>query len=640
MANILLQGVEGKIYLGETANNNTRMLTGHEDYINCCNFSPSSRFLVTGSGDKALRLWDVIDGKECSQFHGHTSGIIQCLFSRDEKKIISTGNDHSLIVWDIETGKQIYEHTEDYLPIQTLSISRDNKFMLTGGADQFLTLWDFEMGEKIHQVKTSQKVIKSCKFSPDGKHVVYAGDSDLVICNIGNLQVISTLASHSKQIKDFSFSPDGNLLLSASQDNSLRLWQIKVNDHANNDGKKIAITKSLFHGTGKNIITGGENGDLIVWDVANGEIKETHSAHKKCVSDINLDISGKLLCSTDWENILKLWNMNDFQNLLTLQIDGGMIKRCLPLITKNVIVSASCDYHIRLLDIKTGRILGEFEGDEFCCSLDETKLAITASGILSKHELTLVDIDTKKVITDFSGHGSPITDFKFTHKGDKLVSSSKDQTVRVWNCSRMANLLTFNHHGDDVISIDISPDDQRILSLGSDGHLFLWQLTDGEINLDIETKIRITGECKFSPDASLIVAGGDSQWLKVWQVKDSKQLAAIPTYSPIKNLNLHPSRPIITCVDHIGNLYLLDLDNTHYDPIIITPAGIGNIMSYQCPSCQETYNINVSELGNEITCQNLNCNLPIVLNPFYHHLSIQESNSANQRKGLWKRRRR
>src|SRR6266446_1978102 len=64
-----------------------RTLAGHTDWVYATQFSPDGRKLLSGSGDKTLRLWDVETGEELKTFRGHTELIGSVAFSPDEKLV-------------------------------------------------------------------------------------------------------------------------------------------------------------------------------------------------------------------------------------------------------------------------------------------------------------------------------------------------------------------------------------------------------------------------------------------------------------------------------------------------------------------------------------------------------------------------
>ncbi len=71
-------------------------------------FSPDGKRIVSGSGDRTLRLWDAQTGQELFPLKGHTDRVSSVAFSPDGKRIVSGSGDRTLRVWDAQTGQELF----------------------------------------------------------------------------------------------------------------------------------------------------------------------------------------------------------------------------------------------------------------------------------------------------------------------------------------------------------------------------------------------------------------------------------------------------------------------------------------------------------------------------------------------------
>ena len=468
-------------------------------------------------------------GQEIRSFEGFESGIIQLKFSPDGQSFVTTSNDRMVAIWDLKSNKIIRKFTEEYLAIQALAVSKDGRYLLTCGGNRIITLRKYHDLQIVKQIKAPQKVINTCAFSPDGRFFAYAGDKDLVIGTPDNMEIRATYSGHNKQIKDFAFSPDGSLIITAGLDQSLRLWQLNL-EEVDSLGSNMKFSKSRFFVPGNSLLTSNDQGNFNFWNKETGEPEKDLSAHSSGITEFNFDISGKLLISCDREKAIKLWNTENNQLVAVLGTSGAAPIKAEAIISKGKVLSLSRDLHIRTIDITTRKPVGEFQADDFRSSPDESMLAFTYSGFLNEYSVSLVEISEQKKLTVFKGHEAQVNDFQFTHKSDKLVTVSDDRTVRVWDCHSFNEVLTFTEHNHNVGKLSISPDDSMVLSLDDYGELILWRLADGSIIYRFHTKLQAHGECFFSPDMTLIIYGGDSNWVRVHRIKDGQQIAAHPHF--------------------------------------------------------------------------------------------------------------
>ena len=84
------------------------ILSGHSDSVMSVAFSPDGRRIVSGSGDKTIRVWDAETGEEVvGPLKGHSDWVMSVAFSPDGRRIVSGSDDKTIRVWDAETGEEV-----------------------------------------------------------------------------------------------------------------------------------------------------------------------------------------------------------------------------------------------------------------------------------------------------------------------------------------------------------------------------------------------------------------------------------------------------------------------------------------------------------------------------------------------------
>ncbi|KAG6329275.1 hypothetical protein ID866_9814 [Astraeus odoratus] len=146
---------------------------GHIARVGSVAFSPDGRWIVSGSRDKTIRVWDAHTGCQIgSPFEGHTDSVCSVAFSPDDdgRWIVSGSDDNTIRVWDVHNGSQIgspFEgHTDSVLSV---AFSPDGRWIVSGSLDKTIRVWDAHNGSQIGSpFEGHTHWVTSVSFSPDG----------------------------------------------------------------------------------------------------------------------------------------------------------------------------------------------------------------------------------------------------------------------------------------------------------------------------------------------------------------------------------------------------------------------------------------------------------------------------------------
>jgi len=388
----------------------TANLSGHIDRVVSLTFSSDGASLVSGSGDKTVKLWDVQTGGIIKTFLGHNAWVFSVSISADCTRIASGSKDETIRLWDIQTREcHCVIKQQDWVdavcfsptdPQLLLSISDNKVWQLDINSHQIsprydgsnvafsldgtqVALWDGEIvtvQDSDSGIIVTDFEIPDCNnghfcFSPDGRLIAVAADDNVYIWDIVSGEVESFIG-HTESITSLAFSSPTSLI-SSSRDKSVKFWQIGVlsTDSVETDSESMpptlapimSITLQAKDGV---TITSDSDGVVRTWDISTGlcnkyfQTSATYS-HKR---DVQL-IGDRLIFVWHTGQIL----VQDIENgELLLAVDGPDYDiEDLRISGDGSRVFCLDDESIQAWSIQTGELVGrvEVKGSRFVGSL-------------------------------------------------------------------------------------------------------------------------------------------------------------------------------------------------------------------------------------------------------------------------------
>lgn len=115
-------------------------LNGHKKGVWDCAFSPVDKLLVSASGDKTVKVWNLSNSSCIATLSGHLTSLVKVSWLNMGLQVASASVDGVVKVWNLKKQACVntFQMHED--KIWGLHLARD-QYLLTGGGDSNLKLW-------------------------------------------------------------------------------------------------------------------------------------------------------------------------------------------------------------------------------------------------------------------------------------------------------------------------------------------------------------------------------------------------------------------------------------------------------------------------------------------------------------------
>ena len=126
-----------------------RVFHGHTEHVNSVAFSLDGSRVLTGSGDKTARLWDISTGAALRTFTGQEGSVYMAGLSPDGTRILTGSGDNTARLWDASTGEVLRTFTSYSSAVSSVAFSPDGIHLATGSWDGTVRLWPYGIGGEL-----------------------------------------------------------------------------------------------------------------------------------------------------------------------------------------------------------------------------------------------------------------------------------------------------------------------------------------------------------------------------------------------------------------------------------------------------------------------------------------------------------
>lgn len=504
---------------------------GHKDVVTSVAFSPDGSSIVSGGRDKTVRVWNVKSGEVIKVLKGHSGVVTRVSFCPKNIKIASASSDQTIRLWDAETLELIRELEGREFTIENFQFSPDGATLASASVDNTITLWDVDSGQETKTFIGHTDVVTSVAFSPDGSRIVSgSGDKTLKLWNLSTGFANMALKGHSGIVSSLAFSQDGSTLATVGMDNTVRLWDSdtgQVKKTLKRTDIKGSLNAVCLGSDGTKVVLGGTDRIVRIWNCQTGQVS-TFAGHQGVINNVAFSPDGSTIASASADKTVRLWNVDSGRQKFQLQ--GRDRQMCVSFSPDgSKIVAGDWNGLIQIWNADSGEKIGDAisTGNSRIWSIAFTKDGKKMALGCADRKIKLFDTSQAgefELLKIFKGHSSSVTSVSFHPEESRIVSSSYDGTLKLWDFDSGKELKSFGDQNEPVLCVSFSPDGSRIASAGYRGTIDLWE---GSSRHEIKTLIghsRFVSQATFSRDGKKIYSKAGNEKL-VWSAESGEILA-------------------------------------------------------------------------------------------------------------------
>jgi WD40 repeat protein len=529
----------------------------HSGDVHELRFSSDGTLLLSADYLTTAFLWDSETGQPIHTFNharsksprevlalATTGGVLGAVFRPpDNRQIVTSCGDGTVTIWDARTGDRLGRLKEGGHMVHDVAVSPDGQWILTACHDSNAQLWDFESRRLLATFKHDGARVTTAAFHGKGARVVTGtADGSVFAWEVGaaladedrTLETIEEeyLAGpwrHRGTVHRLRVSPAGPLVLTASFDNTARLWNL---DEDAPEGPafehQAAVQAVAFSPDGRRVAIACDDNIARLWRPAAGQSVHTIE-HDRFDHEAVYTADGRfVLIKKKEDETATVYDAVTRKRLCTVVHPGGIravdVSR-----DRSLVMTGGAKNESRLFFVSTGELVH----NPFRHTNGVWSVAISPDGAYTLAGGFDGTAQLRDVLTGAARElpiGARLQGVAFSPDSRRFAVAGADKLSRIFTVDLGRSPVVMAEHQSAVTGVEFSPDGTRLVTGSHDNTVRVWDAASGE---PISAPMRHRGPVwysvatAFSPDGRTVVTGCDDWTVRVWDIATSRPIGPV-----------------------------------------------------------------------------------------------------------------
>ena len=481
---------------------------GHNASVKTIAISNDGKYIVTGSRDKSVKLWDKVSGRELRSFLGHAHTVNSVRFSNDSKIIATSSADNTAKVWNVITGKEIFSTPTEPNYMTDIAISPDGKILASAGYNNTAKIWDINSKKLLQEIEVNADQGSgygtNLTYSSDGKWLAIGEDNKTVKvyeCQTWNLKYTFTPTEGwcGGCGTLVNFSSDSKYLVKLSHNSKVEKFDLNTGQLAQWYGNEFDDIAAVSFNADNKLLMAASQKEIFIWDTKTGSLLHQYPFEQEINEVIFDDSTQQLLVAssnnTAFSIAIEDGKINKIYSGILNQMDKGGI---------NYDSDNYWDSYIaKYMRLKNNVLI----------SPDGKSLLKGKFGTMAKSW----DIATGQTIKEYQGHTKAVIAYNYTSDGKQLLSGDGSGELIYWNVASAEQLRKIKAHREPIFEVKLHPTASEAASTSWDGYVCTWNLETGEQIAQLDMQNNSAYSLSYTPDGLYLVTGRFNKSLDLWE---------------------------------------------------------------------------------------------------------------------------